>query len=122
MSIFSKPKPVSKTSPKLLSLAFTNIRGLRTNFSHVESFLTHTSPDILALCETNLNPSIDSGDFVVDLSHNTVVVVVPSLHLDECPCIYYGGPTLMPQISFCIYNWLLPNFQCSPVQILFCAI
>ena len=66
MSIFSKPKPVSKTSPKPLSLAFTNIRGLRTNFSHVESFLTHTSPDILALCETNLNPSIDSGDFVVD--------------------------------------------------------
>ena len=66
MPIFSKPKPVSKTSPKPLSLAFTNIRGLRTNFSHVESFLTHTSPDILALCETNLNPSIDSGDFVVD--------------------------------------------------------
>ena len=66
MPIFSKPKPVSKNTPKPLALTFTNIRGLRTNFSHVESFLTHSSPDILALCETNLNPSIDSGDFVVD--------------------------------------------------------
>ena len=65
MPIFSKPKPVSKTSPKPLSLAFTNIRGLSTNCFNVESFLTHRSPGILALCETNLNLSISSVDFVV---------------------------------------------------------
>ena len=53
------------TANSPLSLAFTNIRGFRSNFSHVETFLSHTSPDIFALCETNLNPSINSSDFGV---------------------------------------------------------
>ena len=47
------------------SLSFTIIRGLRGNFSHVESFLTNSSPDILAICKTNLDPSISSSDFGV---------------------------------------------------------
>ena len=42
-----------------------NIRGLRSNFVDCESFLESNSPDILALCETNLDDSIDSGDFSV---------------------------------------------------------
>ena len=46
-----------------LKLSFTNIRGLRLNFVDCESFLESNSPDILALCETNLNDSIDFGDF-----------------------------------------------------------
>ena len=46
-----------------LKLSFTNIRVLRPNF--VESFLESNSPDILALCETNLGDSIDSGIFSV---------------------------------------------------------
>ena len=42
-----------------------NIRGLRSNFIDCESFLKSNSPDILALCETNLDNSIDSGNFSV---------------------------------------------------------
>ena len=44
---------------------FTNIRGLRSNFVECESFLESNCPDILALCETNLDDSIDSGNFSV---------------------------------------------------------
>ena len=35
------------------------------NFIDCESFLKSNSPDILALCETNLDDSIDSGIFSV---------------------------------------------------------
>ena len=42
-----------------------NIRGLRSNFAQCESFLKSNSPKILALCETNLVDSIDSGNFSV---------------------------------------------------------
>ena len=42
-----------------------NIQGLRSNFVNCESFLESNSPDILALCETNLDASIDSGNFSV---------------------------------------------------------
>ena len=48
-----------------LNLSFTNIRGLHSNFVDCESFLESNSPDILALCETNLDDSIDSGNFSV---------------------------------------------------------
>ena len=48
-----------------LKLSFTNIRGLRSYFFDCESFLESNSPDILALCETNLVDSIDSGNFSV---------------------------------------------------------
>ena len=50
----------SHNSPKL---SFTNIQGLCSNFVDCESFLESNSPDILALCETNLDDSIDSGKF-----------------------------------------------------------
>ena len=49
----------------LLKLSFMNIRGLHSNFVDCESFLESNSPDILALCETNLDDSIDSGNFSV---------------------------------------------------------
>ena len=42
-----------------------NIRGLRSNFVDCESFLESNSPDILAVCETNLDDSIDLGNFSV---------------------------------------------------------
>ena len=40
-----------------------NILGLCSNFVDCKSFLESNSPDILALCETNLDDSIDSGSF-----------------------------------------------------------
>ena len=48
-----------------LKLSFMNIQGLRSNFLHCKSFLESNSPDILALCETNLDDSVDSGNFSV---------------------------------------------------------
>ena len=52
--------------PKFFNLSFTNIQGLRSNFSSVESYLLQNSPDLLALCETNLNPAVSSLDLSVD--------------------------------------------------------
>ena len=64
MAILSKAcKPDNFESHNSLKLSFTNIRGLRSNFVDCESFLESNSPDILALCETNLDDSIDSGNF-----------------------------------------------------------
>ena len=48
-----------------LKLSSTNVCGLRPNFVECEPFLESNSPDILALCETNLDDSIDSGNFSV---------------------------------------------------------
>ena len=66
MAILSKAcKPDNFESHNSLKLSFTNIRGLRSNFVDCESFLESNSPDILALSETNLDDSIDSGNFSV---------------------------------------------------------
>ena len=66
MAILSKAcKPDNFELHNSLKLSFTNIRGLRSNFVDCESFLESNSPDILALCETNLDDSIDSGHFSV---------------------------------------------------------
>ena len=66
MAIISKGCKPDKfelhSSPKL---SYTNVRGLRSNFVDGESFLESNSPDILALCETNLNGSIDYGNLSV---------------------------------------------------------
>ena len=48
-----------------LKLRFTNIRGLRSNFVGCDSYFESNSLDILALCKTNLDDSIDSGNFSV---------------------------------------------------------
>ena len=66
MAMLSKAcKPDNFESYDSLKLSFTNIRGLRSNFVDCESFLESSSPDILALCETNLDDSIDSANFSV---------------------------------------------------------
>ena len=66
MDILSKGcKPDNFESHNSLKLSFTNIRGFHSNFVGCESFLESNSLDILALCETNLDDSIDSGNFSV---------------------------------------------------------
>ena len=66
MAILSKAcKPDNFESHNSLKLSFTNIRGLHSNFVDCESYLESNSPDILALCETNLDDSIDSDNFSV---------------------------------------------------------
>ena len=61
MTILSKAcKPDNFESHNSVELSFTNIRGLRSNFVDCESFLESNS-----LYETNLDDSIDSGNFSV---------------------------------------------------------
>ena len=52
----------SQNSPKP---SITNICGLCSNFVECESFLESDTRDILALYQTNLDDSIDSGNFSV---------------------------------------------------------
>ena len=47
-----------------LKLSFTNFQGFHSNFVECESFFESNSPDILALCETNLDDSIYYGNFL----------------------------------------------------------
>ena len=66
MVILSKGCKPDKLEPHpSLKISFTNIRGLFSNFFECESFLESNFPDILALCVTNLDDSIDSGNFFV---------------------------------------------------------
>ena len=66
MTILSKAcKPDNFEWHNSLKLSFTNIWGLHSNLFDCKSFLESNSPDILALCETNLDDSIDSGNFSV---------------------------------------------------------
>ena len=66
MIILSKGcKPDNFESHNSLKLSFTNIQGLHLNFVDCEYFLESNSTGILALCETNLDDSIDSGNFSV---------------------------------------------------------
>ena len=48
-----------------LKLGCMNIQGLFLNFIDWESFYELNSPDTLALCEANLDDSIDSSSFSV---------------------------------------------------------
>ena len=64
MTILSKGCKLDNFEPhNSLKLCFTNIWGLCSNFVKSESFLESNSPEILALCETNLDDSIDYGNF-----------------------------------------------------------
>ena len=66
MVILSKAcKPDHFELHNSLKRSFTNIRGFGSNFVDCESFLESNSCDILALCETNLDDSIDTGNFSV---------------------------------------------------------
>ena len=48
-----------------LKLSFTNMQGSCSNFDDCESFLESNSPNMLVLCDTNQDDSIDSGSFSV---------------------------------------------------------
>ena len=68
MAILSKAcQPDNFETYNSLKLSFMNIWGLRLYFVDIfcESFLESNCPDILPLCETNLDDSIDSGNFSV---------------------------------------------------------
>ena len=56
-------KPDNFEPHNSLKLSFMNIRGLHSNSVDCEPFLKSNSPDILVLCETNLDDPVDSGNF-----------------------------------------------------------
>ena len=58
-------KPDNFELQNSLKLSFTNILDLCSNFFDCQSSLESNSPDILALCETKLDGSNDSGNFSV---------------------------------------------------------
>ena len=66
MVILSKGcKPDNLEPHNSLKLSFMNIWDLCSSFIDCESFLESNSPHILALCEANLDDSIDSGNVSV---------------------------------------------------------
>ena len=65
MAILSGCKPDNFESHDSLKLTSTNIQGFHSNFVECELFFESKSPDIFALCETNMDDSIDSSDFFV---------------------------------------------------------
>ena len=58
-------KPDNIESHNSRKLSFANIQGLCLNFTECESLFEWNSPDVLALCETILYDSIDSGNISV---------------------------------------------------------
>ena len=73
-------KPDNFESRNSLKLSLTNIRDLGLHFAECESYLESNSPDILALCETNLDHSIDSGIFSVT-SHLPLIQKDSLIHM-----------------------------------------
>ena len=95
MTILSKAcKPDSFESHNSLNLSFTNIRGLRTNSADCESFLESNSSDILALYETILDDSIDSGNF-------SVRGYLPLIRKDSSTNIAWSSSLCEGRSSFC---------------------
>ena len=56
-------KPDNFEPHNSVKLSFTNIWGLHSNCVECESFHESNSPDILPLCETNLDESIEADNF-----------------------------------------------------------
>ena len=66
MGILSKGcEPDNFKSYNSLKLGITNIWDICSHFVECESFLESNSPDILAVCVTNFDDSIDLGKFYV---------------------------------------------------------
>ena len=122
MAILSKVcKPDNFESHNSLKLSFTNIRGLRSNFVDCESFLGSNSPDILALCEANLDDSIDSGNFSVraylPLIQNDSSTYAWSCSLFEGRTSFYTGLVSRKLCRFLLM--LLTGFTSFSVLLLF---
>ena len=56
---------LSSVRPVTFSFAYTNIRGLYSNFSSVEHHLSSTLPNILFLSETQLSKNASTDPFLI---------------------------------------------------------
>ena len=116
MTILTKPSKTAQSKPpKPFTLAFTNIRGLRSNFSDVQSFLYDSSPDFFALCETNLNSSILDDDF-------SVSGYLPIIRKDSSTCMHglavYVRDNLPISREATLENPDEPYFMCFRLSLL----
>ena len=84
-------KPDNFESHNSLKLSFTNIWGLCSNFVDCESFLEANSSDILVLCETTLDDSIDSGNISVRV-YLPLIQKDFSTHMHGLPVYLKEGP------------------------------
>ena len=68
------------------------------NFVDCKSFLESNSPDILALCETNLDDSIDSSNFSVR-GYLPLIQKVSSTHMHDLAVYVKEGLPFAPYLS-----------------------
>ena len=104
-------------------------QGLHSNFVDCESFLESTSPGTLALCDTNLDDSIDSGSFSV-IAYPPLIQKDPSTHIHVLAVYVKEGLPFAQNLSLensailaYVFNWLYFT-QCltffSGIKQLFC--
>ena len=99
MAILSKAyKPDNFELRNALKLSLTNFWGLRLNIVDCESFLESTSPDILALCKTNLDDSVDSGNFSVR-GYLPLISKDSSIHMHSLRVYVNVGPPFAWDLS-----------------------
>ena len=94
-----------------VKISFRNIRGLCSNFVDCESFLESNCPDILALCETNLDDSVDCGNLSVwgylPLIRKDFATHVWFRSLCEGRTSFYTGLISRKlQIFTCVFDWI----------------
>ena len=90
-------------------LKFTNIWELRSDFIDCESFLELKSPAILVLCETNLDDSIDSGNFCVR-GYLPLILKDSSTHIHGLAVYVKEGLFFAWDLSLITYLYLLSVF------------
>ena len=115
-------KPDHFESHNSLKLGFTNIRGLYSNFVECESFLESNSPDILVLCETNLDDSADSGNFSVR-GYLPLIQKDSSTHMLGIAIYVKEGLPFTLDLFFCwiYFSQCLTSFSCIDHLLDLCA-
>ena len=73
-----------------LKLSFTNIWGICSDFVGCKTFLESNPPEIFALCETNLDDSIDSGNLSVK-GNLSVIQKDSSTHMHDLAVFVKDG-------------------------------
>ena len=113
MAIFSKACKPDFESHNSLNPNFTNIRALHSNSVDCKSFLESNSPNILALCETNLDESIDSGNFsvrgylpLIQKDSSTFIFMVSQFILKKDFPLHRSHLQKTLQILTYVFDWL----------------
>ena len=113
MAILSEGhKPDNFEPHNSLTLSFTNIWGLCSNFVECESFLESNSNDILALCEINLDDSIVSGNFsvrsylpLIQKGFITLCMVLQFMWRKDFICTRFILKKTLRILAY-VFNWL----------------